>query len=99
MYAQMIKFKLKDVSKEEVKAGVSRMLASHKSAKGFVSAIVYFDEETNEWNRITVWKTKEDWIAYGDSVRTSESHNKDMKAVDGGLARKEYEVIGYVTAD
>jgi len=99
MYAQVIKFKLKPVSEEEVKATVPRILESLKGAKGFVSAVIYFDEETNEGGRTVVWETREDWVAYGDSVRSSERHEKAMELVDGSIEAKYYDVVGYVTAD
>ena len=99
MYAVVYKFKTKPVSEEDTKAIVSRILERLKGAKGLVSTAIYRDEETNEWGRTTVWESKEDSVAYGDSVKSSESHNRDMALVDGGLERKEYEVVGYITAD
>ncbi|MFC1900999.1 antibiotic biosynthesis monooxygenase family protein [Chloroflexota bacterium] len=99
MYAVVYKFKLESVSEEETKAIVSRILERLKGAKGLVSVVIYCDEETNEWGRTTVWETKEDSVAYGDSVRPSERHKQAMEVVDGPLERKGYDVIGYATAD
>ena len=99
MYAATIKFKLKSGREDEAKAAVSNILKSLKSEKGFVSAVIYFDEETNEWGRTAVWKTREDWVAHIDLVKSSERHNRPMELADGPVESKGYDVVGYATAD
>jgi len=99
MFAVVYKFKLKSVNEDEVQAIVSGILAQLKGAKGLVNVVIYRDKETNEWGRTTVWETREDSIAYADSVKSSEGHSKSMEMVDGELERKEYDVVAYVKAD
>ena len=98
MYASVMKFKLKSGREDETKEIASRILESRKGAKGFVSAVIYFDEETNELGRTTVWETKEDSIANRNSV-SPERHERDMEVADGPVENKGYAVVGYVTAD
>ena len=98
MYVTVYKFKLKSGREEEVKAAASRILESLKGAKGFVSAVIYHDEEANDWGRTTVWETKEDQVAYMESI-PSERREETMSLVDGPLEMKRCDVVGYVTAD
>ncbi len=98
MYAIVIKFKVKSGREDETKAIASDILESLKGSKGFISAVIYFDEETNEWGRTTVWETKEDQVTHQDSV-SPERREEVMELVDGPMEAKSYDVVGYATAD
>ena len=99
MFAVVYKFQLKPANEDEVHIIVSGILDQLKGAKGLVNVVIYRDKETNEWGRTTIWETKEDSVAYGDSVKSTEGHSRSMELVDGELERKEYEVVGYATVD
>ena len=98
MYATVIKWKMKSGHEDETKATASNILEGLKGVKGFVSAVIYSDEEMNEWGRTTVWETEEDQSAYRDSI-PSERREAAMALADGPIEIKRYNVVGYVTAD
>ena len=98
MYALVTKFKAKSGREDETKAMVSAVFERLKDSKGFISAVICSDEETNEWIRTAVWETKEDQVAYVNS-RPPELKEKAEELVDGPIEAKGYDVVGYVTAD
>ena len=99
MYVTVNNFKIQPGREDESKAFVSDLLEDIKGLKGFVSAVIYQDKETNEWGRTLVWETKEDWDAYAGSEMSSKYRERGRELVDGSGEMKRYEVVGYVTAD
>ncbi len=97
MYAVVIQFKVKSGREDEAKAKASEILESFKGAKGFLGAVIYSDEETNEWRRTMIWETKEDQLAC-KNVLSPESEAEALDMVDGAIETKGYDVVGYVTA-
>ena len=98
MHAEVIKFKVKSGREDDTKAVAAILLKELKSSKGFVSSVIYYDEEANEWGRTTVWETKEDQVAWVNSI-TPEQRERNTEPVDGPPEVKRCDVIGYATAD
>jgi heme-degrading monooxygenase HmoA len=98
MYATVSKFKVKSGREDEARAKAPELLDSLKGSNGFVGAVICADKETNEWIRTTVWKTKEDQVAFINSI-TPERRKANMELVDGPFEEKGYDVVVYATAD
>jgi len=98
MYAVINKFKVKSGREDEAKAIASGVLEYLKGFKGFISAMVYYDEEANEWSRTIVWETKEAWDVFHNQI-SPKRREKGMDVVDGTIEIKSYDVVGYTTAD
>ncbi len=69
-----------------------------KGQKGFISAVRYSDEESNEYGNFTLWETKEDFDAYFNSL-PSEMYERAMSLFAERPGRKIYYVDNYITSD
>ena len=98
MYATVNKFKVKSGREDDAKAIALGVLEYLKGFKGFISAVIYHDEETNEWSRTIIWETKEAWDVFHNSI-SPKRREKGIDVVDGTIEMKRYDVVGYVAVD
>ena len=78
MYLSLYLGKSEDVSYEDIDQMAHNVSTEMKSIKGFVNAIIFSNQDTNEFGVIGVFKTKEDLEADWES-RTQEAKDHVMQ--------------------
>jgi heme-degrading monooxygenase HmoA len=69
MYARYFTFKSKPENRKVIEAMADDIFAYTKNLQGFVSATYVVSEDETEYGSFTVWESKEEAEAAGDSIR------------------------------
>jgi len=70
MYASLsITIPIPEKRDEFIKVVEQRLIGLLKETKGFKNAVLFSDEERNEYGSLILWETKEDCDAYVKSMR------------------------------